>query len=151
MNKLLLVSAFLFSGSLYAQAIGPAGCGLGHMTFGGSDSQIIAATLNGTSGTQTFGITSGTSNCVDSSGTAHLETFIEGNRVALETEAARGEGETVESLAQILKCPNSVKVGKVLKSHHSEVFSAPEASATEVSGKLREVLRNNEVLCLTKG
>ncbi len=43
---------------------GVAGCGLGSMVFGNQEGgiQVIAATLNGT-GIQTFGITSGTSNC----------------------------------------------------------------------------------------
>lgn len=151
MNKLLLACAFLFSGSVLAQTIGPAGCGLGNMALGGSEHQIFASTTNGISGNQTFGITSGTSNCVDGSGTARLEAFIEGNRVALETEAARGEGETVESLAQILKCPSTDKVGAVLKSSYTEIFSTPNASASEVGGKVMEVLKSNEVLCLSQG
>lgn len=150
MNKLLIACSLLFSGSLFAQAIGPAGCGLGHMVFGGKDSQILASTTNGTAGSQTFGITSGTSNCADSSGTARLESFIESNRVALETEAARGEGETVDSIAQILKCPSSEKVGAALKASHTDLFSS-EASASEVGGKLKEVLKSNQVLCLSLG
>lgn len=147
MNKILLLGALIFSGSAFAQGIGPAGCGLGNIVMGGKDSQVLVATLNAT-GTQTFGITSGTSNCVDSSGTAKLEAFVEGNRVALETEAARGQGETVESLAQILRCPSSEKVGAALKASHSEVFSGSNA---EVSVKVREALKNNEVLCVSQG
>ena len=147
MNKILLLGALIFSGSAFAQSIGPAGCGLGHMMMGGKDSQVLVATLNAT-GTQSFGITSGTSNCVDSAGTAKLESFIEGNRVALETEAARGQGETVESLAQILRCPSSEKVGAVLKASHSEVFSG---SNNEVTAKVRAALKSNEVLCVSQG
>ncbi|MEN0057326.1 MAG: DUF3015 family protein, partial [Bdellovibrio sp.] len=43
---------------------GTAGCGLGSLVFGNEKGpvQIVAATLNGT-GVQTFGITTGTSNC----------------------------------------------------------------------------------------
>ena len=45
-------------------AYGPAGCGLGNMIVGGGTgfSQVFASTTNTTSGTQTSGITSGTSN-----------------------------------------------------------------------------------------
>ena len=147
MKKILLATALMFSGSLFAEAIGPAGCGLGNMVIGGSENQIFAATLNGT-GVQTFGITSGTSNCVDGSGMARLESFVDGNRVALETEAARGEGETLESLAQILKCTSTEKMSRTLKSSHSDIFSG---SNSEVSHKMVDALRANEVLCLSKG
>ncbi|MCB0412350.1 MAG: DUF3015 family protein [Bdellovibrionales bacterium] len=150
MKKLLIVSALIFSPSLFAEDIGPAGCGLGYNIFGGSDSQVLASTTNGSSGNQTFGITSGTSGCVDSDGMARLETFIEGNRVVLETEAARGEGEAVEGLAQILKCPSAEKVGAALKSSHSEVFDANAAPA-EVGQRVKEVLKSNQVLCVALG
>lgn len=55
----------LIAGTAHAQ-YGMDGCGLGSIVFGndnGTLKQVIAATLNGT-GMQTFGITSGTSNCV---------------------------------------------------------------------------------------
>jgi len=42
------------------------GCGLGSVIFKGQDAllfQILAVTTNGTSGNQTFGITTGTLNC----------------------------------------------------------------------------------------
>ena len=81
---------------------------------------------------------------------ARLETFIEGNRVVLETEAARGEGEAVEGLAQILKCPSAEKVGAALKSSHSEVFDA-NASPAEVGQRVKEVLKSNQVLCVALG
>ena len=45
---------------------GMAGCGLGSLLFGNDNTtlmQILAATTNGLFGSQTFGITSGTSNC----------------------------------------------------------------------------------------
>jgi len=45
------------------QGYGMAGCGIGSIVFADKPGmiQIIAATLNGTAGSQTFGITSGTS------------------------------------------------------------------------------------------
>ena len=47
-----------------AAKYGPAGCGLGSMIFDPDSgfTQIFAATTNGTSGNQTFGISTGTSN-----------------------------------------------------------------------------------------
>src|SRR3954469_2639303 len=54
-------------GPRYGAWYGMAGCGLGSLIFGPVNSpgaQILAATTNSTFGSQTFGITSGTSNCV---------------------------------------------------------------------------------------
>src|SRR5580658_9609667 len=58
---------------------GTAGCGLGSIVFGNKAGivQIFAATTNGTFATQTFGITTGTSNCSDTSGgSASAKVFI---------------------------------------------------------------------------
>ena len=62
MLKVLVASLFVGS---FAFAAGDAGCGLGSMiiTKNTKVMQVLAATTNGTSGSQTFGITFGTSNC----------------------------------------------------------------------------------------
>src|SRR5256885_13892242 len=78
---------------------GLAGCGLGSMIFGDQKGmiQVLAATTNGTVGSQTFGITSGTSNCGEAGfSSSATRTFIEGNREALAKDAARGSGETID-------------------------------------------------------
>src|SRR5712691_12711696 len=75
---------------------GAAGCGLGSLVFGDQKGmiQVLAATTNGTFWSQTFGITTGTSNCGDTAMTiAGTKIFIEGNREALAKDAARGSGE----------------------------------------------------------
>lgn len=69
MNKILLASlmvgaAFLVSDPVNAQD--NVGCGLGAMAWKGESSpiaNILAATTNASFGTQTFGISSGTSGC----------------------------------------------------------------------------------------
>ena len=70
MKKLVLVGALVlslvsFSGSAFAAGYGDAGCGLGSIVFGSEQGgvQVLAATTNGTFYSQTFGITTGTSNC----------------------------------------------------------------------------------------
>src|SRR3954465_9950051 len=108
----VLLALALTAGTAYADADNPAahgkatfglaGCGLGSMIFGDQKGpvQILAATTNGPFGSQTFGITSGTSNCVDDSSTARgARNFIEGNREALAKDAARGSGETITTLS----------------------------------------------------
>src|SRR5262245_3666530 len=51
-----------------AQNYGMAGCGLGSLLFGKDNTklmQVLAGIINATGGSQTFGISSGTSNCVE--------------------------------------------------------------------------------------
>ena len=84
---------------------GLAGCGLGSVLFGNQPGiiQIIAATTNGVSGNQTFGITSGTSNCVDSAApVVQVASFIQTNREILAKDAARASGETIDTLGHRL-------------------------------------------------
>ncbi|GEM_PF-1034896 len=104
MKKILAtVIALSFSSAAFAADYGSAGCGLGSLAFQKNDmTQILAATTNGTFGSQTFGITFGTSNC-NAEGMVKLsmarESFIEANYKDLSRDAAAGKGEYVNSLA----------------------------------------------------
>ncbi len=98
-----------------AQGYGMAGCGLGSILFGKDNStmmQILAATTNGTAGSQTFGITSGTSNCV-SGGVVKAQreqaAFAEVNFQDLKRNMASGGGEFLASFSTLLGCEESAK------------------------------------------
>ncbi len=88
---------------------GSAGCGLGSMLLGSDigPKQIFAATTNGTSGSQTFGMTFGTSNCGDH-GLIKLskerEVFASENYTSLVKEMAQGKGENLNILASMYQC-----------------------------------------------
>ncbi len=101
------------------QGYGLAGCGLGSIVFGEAPGiiQVIAATLNGFSGTQTFGITSGTSNCGESGKVARAHDFIQVNKVALDNDLARGNGESVAALGEVMGCHNSDFSSSLRKSY----------------------------------
>ena len=107
------------------ERFGMAGCGLGSLLFGDTPdqaSQVLGATTNGTSGSQTFGITTGTSNCNPKSGPAGAKLFIETNREALARDASRGSGETVAGLAAISGCRNPSAVGIALQKNFGAIF-----------------------------
>ncbi len=126
---------------------GTAGCGLGSMAFGNQKGaiQIFAATLNAT-GIQTFGITSGTSNCGDAAiGSNGTKTFIEGNRDALAKDAARGSGETIDTLTALAGCGNPKDVGAMLQSRFSELFPA-QGLDEQVSASVVDALRTDTSL-----
>jgi hypothetical protein len=94
---------------------GMAGCGLGSLLFGNDNSklmQILAATTNGTFASQTFGITSGTSNCVEG-GVVKAEreqaAFAEVNFQDLKRNMAAGGGEYLASFSTLLGCTDTAK------------------------------------------
>lgn len=149
MKKLILASMMLFAAEA-VYATGPAGCGLGFMLMG-KDTQVLAATTNGTSGNQTFGITSGTSGCEKGNGMAKLESFIESNRVAFANDVARGQGETLVSVSTILRCSDANQVSEILKQNYSRVFPSATTSSDAVGVQVVEVLKSNNVSCLSAG
>ena len=111
-------------------AYGTAGCGLGSMVFGKEEGamQIVAATLNGT-GVQTFGITSGTSNCGKGVfAKAEVNSFIQSNAVALESDIARGQGETLSTLNNMLSCGS--QFGETLQQNYKQIY-APGVNSSE--------------------
>lgn len=109
---------------------GVSGCGLGSIVFGNQEgfTQVIAATLNAT-GVQTFGITSGTSNCGKGLfAKAEINSFIQSNSVALENDIARGQGETLSTLNEMLGC--SSDFSSTLQNNYKQIYS-PGVDASE--------------------
>lgn len=128
--------ALLFAGTASAEGYGTAGCGLGSVVFGSDPSafkQILAATTNGTFASQTFGITSGTSNC-GSGGVIKAEreqaAFAEVNFQDLKSNMAAGGGEFVASFATLLGCEDASKspFAKMTQVKFEAIF--PKASTT---------------------
>lgn len=119
---------------------GLAGCGLGSMVFGDKTGplQIIAATLNGVAGSQTFGITSGTSNCGQNNDYSDTKTFIDNNAVAIENDVVRGQGEALQTLSKIMKCDESV-LSITLKNNYKEIYSSKETSTQKVISTAKSV------------
>jgi hypothetical protein len=105
----------LCGGSVWAANpdTGP-GCGLGHVIWQDYRNQksiapqVLQSTTNGTFGTQTFGITSGTSGCTND-GTImsqyKVNVFAAANYDNLSQEMARGGGEHLASLAELMGVP----------------------------------------------
>ncbi|WP_246047651.1 DUF3015 domain-containing protein [Leptospira ilyithenensis] len=119
----------IFSVSLSAVNYGMAGCGLGSMipAWKNDISQVIAATTNGSSSNQTFGITSGTSNCTNDGivkAEKAQEVFVHYNQAGLESEMAAGRGERLDAFAQLLGCPtHSQQLGNLVKKNYSKILT----------------------------
>lgn len=137
--KKLMVLAMLVSGANAMAGYGAAGCGLGSILFEGKNdkvSQILAATTNGTSGNQTFGITTGTLNCDTGRLRISRTTFIEANKFALANDIARGEGETLAAVSSLYGCSNVSTVSGEMKANYGQIFDSANPTAEALDQKI---------------
>lgn len=113
-TSLMVVAFLMFVGMNSASAqdgapYGVAGCGLGSIVFANQVGliQVFASTTNGSTGTQTLGITFGTSNCVQNGvirKDSEQEAFFEMNYENIKQDMAVGQGEHLEAVASLLGC-----------------------------------------------
>ena len=121
------------------------GCGLGGVVLKGHNGvgwDLLATFLNSLSGNQTFGISSGTSGCIHGStisgGSGKIAELIDQNMDQFAMDAAKGQGETIDAIAEILNVPAD-KVGAVAKANFSAIFSE-DADAVVLSDRLVSLL-----------
>jgi hypothetical protein len=126
---------------------GTAGCGLGSLAFGDQQGpiQIIAATLNGT-GIQTFGITTGTSNCGPGMFAEGTKNFVEANREALAKDVSRGTGDAIGAVAVINACRDPRAVGAALQKNYKAIFPSETATSDEITAELLKTLHTDKSL-----
>jgi hypothetical protein len=150
MKKLLAVSV-LAAMPLAAMGAGEnnaGSCGWGSKLFDGQSGvvpQILAITSNGFYGTNTFGITSGTSGCTqDGTVRSNWKTsmFIDGSKVALQRDMSNGSGEALDSLAHLLgvDANDRVAFNRLAKDNVAKIFPSEDAATDKVVTALREVL-----------
>ena len=143
MKKIYLLSAVaagLLALSSQAQAYDSTGCGLGSMAWRGQSGlvpQVLAVTTNGTFGTQTFGITTGTSGCDPngrvSGGTGRmLLAFLENNMEQFALDAAAGQGETLTTVAGILNVDEATFALKV-QNNFGTLFASNDVDAVDLT------------------
>ena len=136
-----------------------AGCGLGSLIFQKDTilSQTLAETFNGSSSSQLFGITSGTSNC-----TAHgivmqeqeAKVYAESNLPSLKIEMARGQGESLNAFSQILGCQDSSSFAQMTKAKYSVIFPTQDVKSDDVVEHVKTEIKNDSHLkesCSSQG
>ncbi len=124
------------------------GCGLGSLIFKGNDgllSQTLAATTNGSFGNQTFGITTGTSNCQKFSKLASNEKiniFVSENMDNLATDIANGRGEYLNTLAVLMEVPEKDRGNfyKKLQNNFVKIYTSKEVSHEQVIKNISALL-----------
>jgi DUF3015 family protein len=129
-------------------------CGWGSKVMQGQSGvvpQVFAATTNGTSGSQTFGISSGTSGCTrDGTVTSTWKTamFIDGNKERLARDMSIGNGETLDSLAHLIgvKDEDRAKFNRAMQENLSRIFPSENASTEQIVVALKDVLASDSEL-----
>ena len=163
MKKLVMLSvAVLFVGTQVGLAMaanpdtGP-GCGLGKLAWGDYKNQkniapqVLMATTNGTFGSQTFGISSGTSGCTnDGQVMSESKTimFAEMNFENLSQEMAQGQGEHLASMATLMGVPadHQAEFFALTQERYTSLVKAGEASPVAMVKALNEAVATHPVL-----
>ena len=147
-GSILVLAVVVLAGIGWAVDQKNTGCGLGTLVFEGQNglvSQTFAVTTNGTFGNQTFGITSGTSNCEQPKAYTHnekLNTFVADNMDNLARDIARGNGEYVNTLAVLMDVPETQRISfrSHLQSHFSQIYPSDKVTHSEVMQNLIHVV-----------
>ena len=154
MKKLIMVvamAAALPTAALAAGENNVGSCGWGTKLFDGQSGlapQVLAATTNGTSGNQTFGITTGTSGCTqDGTVRSNWQTamFIDGNKDKLAQDMSVGSGEALDSLALLLgvQAQDRAAFNQLAKDNMARIFPSDNVSTQQVIVALRDVLASD--------
>ncbi len=154
MKKLIMVvavAAALPTAALAAGENNVGSCGWGTKLFDGQSGlapQVLAVTTNGTSGNQTFGITTGTSGCTqDGTVRSNWKTamFIDGNKDKLARDMSVGSGEALDSLALLLgvQAQDRAAFNQLAKDNMARIFPSDNVSTQQVMVSLREVLASD--------
>ena len=143
----VLLAAFLAQPTMAAQPkYGMAGCGLGSMLFEGKNdklSQVGSWIVTQYIGFQTSAISSGTSNCTTEGITSadFAKVFIDSNRNPLEVEMARGEGQTLNALTELMGCQDSAAAAVALQKNYTSIFSSKEKTSEQIQQDVRQSLK----------
>jgi len=164
MKRLLIVSlAVLFAGMQAGPALavnpgtsaygdGP-GCGLGAQIFNEKSilHQTLAATTNGSFGTQTFGITTGTLGCSNNGkfvSNEHATMFANLNFDNLSQEMAQGGGEHLASLATLMGVPSEQQPAffAMTQEKYASLIQSGETTPAAMLKALHETMAAHPVL-----
>ena len=142
----VLATLVVVTPALAGQAANNTGCGLGTLLWEGKAdgsviSQSLQATTNGIFGNQTFGITSGTLGCEQPANIIKNDkalAFTADNMDLLARDIASGQGETLDTLAELLELPSGDRqlLYASLQSNFDRIFITGDETAGVVLDRI---------------
>lgn len=139
MKKILvsLAAVVALSSSAMAGVNSQTGCGLGSMIIKDDSTAVLLAlqaTTNGTSGNQTFGITSGTLGCQKTQFVMNeqAEEFVASNMDQLAKEIAIGHGESIDTLAELLEVSDKATFSASLQENYNKIYTSQDVKMADV-------------------
>lgn len=145
----------IYTGTAIAGANSNTGCGLGSILWtelhhSGPSAplwvQVFEATTNGCFGTQTFGITTGTSNCEKATVIVKNEAFefAAANLDNLAKDIAMGKGETLSTFVELIDIPTAhrTEVYAKLQVNFSHIFTSADIQASNVVDNIITVINS---------
>lgn len=153
MLKKIVLAGVVALASATAMADNDIGCGLGTQVWAGKSGtipKILAATTNGTSMNQLFGITFGTLGCEGGSKaiTAQVAEFVEHNAESLVRDMAVGQGENLTVLADLMnvKTEDQAHFFTTVKANFADIYASEQATTADILVGLHTVLAKDDVL-----
>ncbi len=146
---LVLLSA---SSVAFAGAAGGDSCGWGNMLFEGQSGtapHVLAVTTNGTSGNNTFGITSGTNGCSSSGSLSYSGKNVVSSIMGEFTEdVARGEGDAMNTVAVVYGVDQADRAhfAKVMHENFATIFPNENVTADQMMVSIEEVMKADATL-----
>ncbi len=149
MMKKLMAGAVLMVASSAAMAEAPGGpnCGWGNMLFQGQSGIVyhfLASTTNGTSGNNTFGMTSGTNGCsVDGKLTYGGKAMVTAMMDEFSADVAVGQGETLTAVAVAYGVAKEDRAAFAQLAHQNfaVLFPSENVTADEVVSNLEALMQ----------
>ncbi len=145
MKKVLLASTMLLAMFFVADAFANnVGCGFGTEILKGKKGkvfEVLAVTTNGTSGSSTFAITTGTSGYKAGStiGVNIVDVYVAENMDNLATDIAKGDGEYLDTLAHLMKVDNKIEFKSKLHQNFNKIYNSKDIQSQEVVANIKDI------------
>ena len=139
MKKVLvsLAAVVALGSSLMASPNTQTGCGLGAVIIKDDSSAVLLAlqaTTNGIFMNQTFGITTGTLGCKKTKFVMNerAEEFVASNMDTLAKEIAMGQGESIDTLAELLNIQDKEGFATALQANYNKIYASKNVKMADV-------------------
>ncbi len=125
------------------------GCGLGGMAIGEKEGvvwKLVGTFLNGLCANQTFGMSSGTLDCGRDPIIAKYEkmnVFVADNMDVLAVDIARGEGKSLEALAEIAEVPREKQplLFTAMQNDFDKIYPTVQVTHEEVVSEITRIMQ----------